>query len=126
MPASLTGATAQTPAAAAAASPAAPTTQDSGSWAIVPGVLSVNWSFDPTAQTADIKAVLFGLFTIDELTGQLSSTSAELNDTINLLDVVEGGLAITADYTAKTITVSGTLSLFGANSWHFSFPLVTW
>jgi len=104
---------------------AAPSPSNSGTWTIFPGLLSINWDYDATAGTADIK-VVFLFWTIDSLTGTLKAGSASLKDDLEL-GVVSGDVEVDATFPSPGgIDIKGSLSLFGAPKGSFDIPLAKW
>jgi hypothetical protein len=110
----------------AAAAPTTPPTQgNSGSWTIVPGVLTIDWDYNAGSGTADIK-VVFLFWTIDALTGTLTASMVSLSDTLSL-DIVEGDLSVTGTFGSPGgIVIKGDLTVFGKKVGAFSYNLVSW
>jgi hypothetical protein len=105
--------------------PVAPSPSNSGAWTIFPGLLTIDWDYDASKGTADIKAV-FLFWTIDTLTGTLRAGDADLKDDLDL-GVIKGSLEVDAKFASPGgITLSGSLSLFGAAPGAVNVQLAKW
>lgn len=114
--------------AAVAGAPANPPAS-SGSWVIVPGLLTINWTYKAADNQVAVAANVLW-FTIDTLTGTLTKAAAILTDTVDILDVITGSLSLDAEFAGTPAKragfwVSGSLDVFAKN-WKFEELVLPW
>jgi hypothetical protein len=123
------------PAAVPANPPPAPATPaanvaPSGSWPIIPGLLTLSWTYKAATDEVDVSAD-FLWWSITTVTGTLNQNKLSLADQIDLLEVVTGKLEFDAVFTqvaggdARGLWVDGDLGVFGKN-WTFKEQLLSW
>jgi hypothetical protein len=74
----------------------------SGTWGL--GPISISWSFS-NYDEVDIAISILGI-AVDKLTGTISPTATTLDDTVNILGIITGSLALEAKY-ATTDNTNG-------------------
>jgi hypothetical protein len=105
-------------------------TAPSGSWSIIPGVLTVSWSYDATKNEVEVDVKVFW-WTVDTLTGTLTEQKFEVSDKLDILGAITGDLTLDAYFknppTGRTtgLWVTGDLDVFG-KTWKFSEKVLSW